>query len=263
MPNSLDDPFGLGLKQDALHQSPVSMQPVPKPAPKPATSIGLAEFPSEDLQTIIAIAVDAGIIQADIPTAEAVAQIESACAPLKKNGEVYLDLSRARLALRFLILRSNGMRTKEALLASGLKDWMAVGILKCHNRAFRACYQVANDRYLGAVNPSVVDSLVDAAINGDTVLKMKDGETVSAAHRANVRAQELVLRATDPRFRDADKGNAPAGGVTYNIGSINVAQLPAAGAGVPALPGAETIQIDGEKCGFGADKASVRIGNHA
>ena len=96
--------------------------------------------------------------------------------------------------------------------------------------------KAAEERFMAAINPHVVDSLVDAAVNGDTVRKMKDGEVVSEAHRANVRAQELVLKATDARFREPDKGgSAAAGGVTYNIGAVNVAQL-APGAPLPPSP---------------------------
>lgn len=237
------------------------------PAPAPP-SLDLASLLSpDDAQALVALATDAEIVQPGSPTAKALAAVEQACAPLKKNGEVYLDLQRARLAFQFLILRANGMRTKEAILAAGLPDWMPVGILKCHNGAFRALCKAAEERFMAAINPHVVDSLVEAAIEGDTVRKMKDGEVVSEAHRANVRAQELVLKATDARFREPDKGgSAAAGGVTYNIGAINVAALPPASS-APALPAAgpapETIEIGPDSCGFSADRPSVPRGNHA
>lgn len=264
MQTSVRNPFDLAPNLAPL---PTPAPPAPDLAP-PAPSLDLASLLSpDDAQALVALATDAEIVQPGSPTAEALAAVEQACAPLKKNGEVYLDLQRARLAFQFLILRANGMRTKEAILAAGLPDWMPVGILKCHNGAFRALCKAAEERFMAAINPHVVDSLVEAAIEGDTVRKMKDGEVVSEAHRANVRAQELVLKATDARFRDQDKAAGPSGGVTYNIGAINVAALPPAGGAAPALPAAgpapETIEIGPDSCGFGADRSSVSRGNHA
>ncbi len=120
---------------------------------------------------------------------------------------------------------------------------------------------------MAAVNPHVVDSLVEAAVEGDTVRKYRDGEVVSEAHRANVRAQELVLKATDARFRDPDKGAVASGGVTYNIGAVNVAQLVPPAPLAPALPAAgpvpEIVEIGQDSCGFRADRQPVPIGNHA
>lgn len=265
MPDIDPDPFGLSPAPapDAMRLTPLSVQTVPKQQPAPVNSLNLADFPSEDLQAVISIAADAGIVKADIPTAEAIAQIEAACAPYKKNGEVFIDFSRARQALRYLILRSNGMRTKDAILGVGLKNWAPVGQLRAHNKAYKNMYDVAEDRFFAAVHPEVVDSLVEAAVKGDSIRKFKDGEKVSEVHRANVRAQELLLKATDPRFRESDTGVVASGGVTYNIGSINVAQLPAGAGGVPALAPAKTVLIEGEKGGFSADKVAMRIGNHA
>lgn len=251
--------------QKYVKHVPAAGKPSPPPLPP---SLNLASLLSpDDAQALVALASDAEIVQPGSSTAEALAAVEQACAPLKKNGEVYLDFQRARLAFQFLILRANGMRTKEAILAAGLPDWMPVGILKCHNRAFRALCKAAEERFMATINPHVVDSLVEAAVEGDTVRKFKDGEVVSEAHRANVRAQELVLKATDARFRDQDKGVVASGGVTYNIGSINVAALPPASSAAPALPAAgpapETIEIGPDSCGFGADMPSVPRGNHA
>lgn len=243
-------------------------QAAPDTSSPPAPSLGLASSLSpDDAQALVALASDAEIVQPGSPTADALAAVEQACAPLKRNGEVYLDFRRARLAFLFLILRSNGMRTKEAILAAGLPDWMPVGILKCHNKAFRALCKAAEERFMGTIGPHVVDSLVDAAVNGDTVRKFKDGAVVSEAHRANVRAQELVLKATDARFRDTDKGAVASGGVTYNIGSVNVAQLAPPQAPAPALPTArsapEIVEIGQDSCGFRAERQPVPIWNHA
>ncbi len=253
-------------------EKPVAFIPVPpsSPAPPPRhvliASLDLASLPPDDLQTLLALATDAGIVSAGTPTAEATAILADAILPTKKNGEVYLQISCARMAVEYLILRSKGMRTKDAVLAAGMPDWAIVGNMRAHNRPFHALYDAADAAYLTAIGPKVVDSLVEAAVEGDTVRKFKDGEVVSEAHRANVRAQELVLKATDARFRDSDKAAGPSGGVTYNIGAINVAALPPAGA-APALPAAgpapETIEIGADSCGFSADRPSAPVGNHA
>ncbi len=175
-----------------------------------------------------------------------------------------MEPSRVRLLFQYLIFRSNGMRSQEAILASGLPNWTPVGLFKAHNKHFRAMYHAADERFMAAIGPKVVDSLVEAAIEGDTVRKMKDGEVVSEAHRANVRAQELVLKATDARFRDTDKGAVASGGVTYNIGAVNVAQLAPPAPALPAAgPAPEIIEIGPVSCGFGADTPSVPLRNHA
>lgn len=278
MPPSPPDPGAKKLPNPFIQKYVKRSPPAPAPAPaagKPSppsrsdliAGLGLASFPPDDLQVLLAIATDAGVVPPDTPSDDAATILADAVLPTKKNGEVYLDLSRAHVALAYLILRSNGMRTKEAVLASGLGSWVPIGIFRAHNKAYRAMYQAADERYLAAIGPHVVDSLVDAAVNGDTVRKMRDGEVVSEAHRANVRAQELVLKATDARFREPDKGgSAAAGGVTYNIGAINVAALPPASS-APALPAAgpapETIEIGPDSCGFGADAPSVPRGNYA
>ncbi len=100
MPDIDPDPFGLSPAPapDAMRLSPLSVQTVPKQQPAPVNSLNLADFPSEDLQAVISIAADAGIVKADIPTAEAVAQIEAACAPYKKNGRCLL-IFRGRVRL--------------------------------------------------------------------------------------------------------------------------------------------------------------------
>lgn len=262
-------PLPFNLVEKYVKRSP-KPEPKPKPAPPPppaAIRIGIASFPPDDLQVLVALATDAGIVPPETPTPEAVELIEDACKPLKRNGEVYMEPSRVRLLFQYLIFRSNGMRSQEAILASGLPNWTPVGLFKAHNKYFRAMYHAADERFMGAINPHVVDSLVEAAVEGDTVRKFKDGEVVSEAHRANVRAQELVLKATDARFRDSDKAAGPSGGVTYNIGAINVAALPPAGGAAPALPAAEpapeTIEIGPDSCGFSADRPSVPRGNHA
>ncbi len=265
---SRPNPF---IQKYVKHSPPAPPAPAPaagKPAsPAPDIRIGLASFPPDDLQVLVALATDAGIVPPETPTPEAVELIEDACKPVKRNGEVYMEPSRVRLLFQYLIFRSNGMRAQEAILAAGLENWTPVGLFKAHNKHFRAMYHAADERFMTAIGPKVVDSLVEAAIEGDTVRKMKDGEVVSEAHRANVRAQELVLKATDARFREPDKGGSAAGGgVTYNIGAINVAALPPASP-APALPAAgpapEAIEIGPDSCGFGADRPSVPVGNHA
>ncbi len=270
MPPSPPDPGATKLPNPFIEKYVKHVPAAGKPSPPSRSDLiaglGLASFPPDDLQVLLAIATDAGVVPPDTPSDDAATILADAVLPTKKNGEVYLELSRAHVALVYLILRSNGMRTKEAVLASGLGSWVPIGIFRAHNKAYRAMYQAADERYLAAIGPRVVDSLVDAAIEGDTVRKMRDGEVVSEAHRANVRAQELVLKATDARFRDQDKAAGPSGGVTYNIGSVNVAALPPASP-APALPAAgpapETIEIGPDSCGFGADKPSVPHGNHA
>ena len=273
----MDNPFDLQTSVpatanpfDAALSAPPSSHPRP-PLPFQAAKPSIPRldfsihFSPDDIQTLVALAVDAGIILPDIPTDEALEQIDDACAPRKKkNGEVYMDFGRARQAFKYLILRSNGTRAKEAIFASGLADWMPVGALKSHNKGYNMLYRAAEERFFVAVHPVVVDSLVDAAVNGDTVRKIKDGEVVSEAHRANVRAQELVLKATDPRFREPDKGGGTSGAVTYNIGSVNVAQVasPAAALPIPptTIPVAGGTEIEAKVGGFGAEAVPVRIG---
>jgi hypothetical protein len=150
--------------------------------------------------------------------------------------------------LRYVVVLSTGERNKDALKICGLDRYGQISQWRNRSPVYNRLIHEATTRQLSHLAVPVMDSVADAAIVGDTVRRYDaDGNLKAEAHKANVRAQELFLRAADPkRFGDHASPGVSGGGITYNIGSVT---LLAGGQPAPgAIPVSPAIPIEtGEK----------------
>ena len=157
-------------------------------------------------------------------------------------------LPRACVALKYLVVLATGERNKDALKHCGLTRYGQISEWRNRSKPYNALIHEATTRQMTHLAVPVMDSVADAAIEGDVVRKFDaEGHLKTEQRRANVRAQELFLRAADPsRFGERAAPSAAPGGIIYNIGSVN---LVAAGAPAPLPLPASPAQVleSGEK----------------
>lgn len=165
-----------------------------------------------------------------------------------KAGIKQLLDSRGREII-FLARLSGGMKNRDALRFAGIQFYGQVTALNCRSKTYRALLHEAQRRQLTEMAAPVVDSLVDAAIDGDIVETYNEyGTLKKRAKKHNTRAAELLLRAGDRRFQQSDGPAAGATpGVVYQIGQVNVL----AGPGQMATPPAQLRE-------FGANDSNIK-----
>ena len=119
--------------------------------------------------------------------------------------------------IRFLVDLAGGMRHRAALDKNGLR-WGVVQIMCNRSAAFKKMYVIAHHTQLDSFKPDVLDSAIDLAVNGDIVTVIdREGNIVAEDRRRNVKAMEMLLKASDERFRENDGSRNAGGGITYNI----------------------------------------------
>lgn len=186
----------------------------------------MAMPPAQDVpQHVLSIAQGAGV---DIELGDTLEDVFS--------GVVGLSPFACPRAVMFLFSLASGARHKEAFLASGLTN-IDVNLFCRVDDAFSKSYDFAKRLQSDAMSIKVVDAAVERAVDGvlEPIVgrtgKNQDGHLVDRAGdpmykvRHSDKLAEVLLRATDKRFRD-DSGGAGAGaGTTYNI-QINHAPPP-------------------------------------
>lgn len=131
-------------------------------------------------------------------------------------------------ACMFLFSLADGARHREAFLVSGLKQ-LDISLFCRLDDSFSKAYEYAVRLQADAMSLQVLDSAHERAVKGvldpivgrtgkdmDGHLLDRDGQPMYRIRHSDKMA-EILLRATDKRFRDDAGGSATGTGTTYNI----------------------------------------------
>lgn len=174
-------------------------------------------------EVLLSLAREAGVVKNDEDNP--LDQTWKAILPPKYRGRVDWVV-RARVAVQFIVLVALGYRSREAMRMLNVERYGYIAGVANISQSFRRMSEAAVTSQLTAIKGPVLDAVIDAAIDGDTMRAFdREGRVTRESHKANTRAAEIVLKAADPRFRE-DRGHnaaASSGGITYVIGEVKVA----------------------------------------
>jgi hypothetical protein len=139
-------------------------------------------------------------------------------------------------AANFLFSVASGSRHREAFMASGL-TMVDINVFRQVDEAFGKAYDLCRRLQSDFVALETLDAARDRAVNGvaEAVVgrtgKDQDGQLLDSEGEPMVRVRfsdklaEVILRATDKRFRDDQSAVGTGGGTVYNI-QINRSDCP-------------------------------------
>ena len=174
--------------------------------------------PSEDAEKhVVSIAKAAGV---DVQDGDALNDVF--------GGVVSLSPFACARACMLLFSLASGARHKEAFLVSGL-NMIDLNLFCRLDESFSKAYEYSKRLQADAMSLQVLDSAHERAVKGvldpivgrtgkdmDGHLLDRDGQPMYRIRHSDKMA-EILLRATDKRFRDDAGGSATGTGTTYNI----------------------------------------------
>lgn len=148
--------------------------------------------------------------------------------------------SRVRAAaIRFLILRLNGVKFKKALEQVGV-EWLDIQRFRWSNPQFAVVQDFADRQRATILRQKATDAM-ESLIDGDKTAEARNAKAVMFALERLSRDQYA-----DPKKDSGGKGGASGGGITYNITFQGGFQPNLCGGRVDIQPQPPIIDIKGE-----------------